>query len=474
MQADISRPTFDAAKHFTSVMHQQGRVQLDADHNEQAAILLHQLRTVIADLLGPAAMPVGAAGFQIKSVIKDNKVVDLLISPGRGYVDGILVENEVGVASYDTTWSKYSNQPDGHLDLTDGDRLPDNLVLGVYLRVWERLITYVQDPLIREVALGDPGPDTAARAKVIWQVAVQPFDGDPGAPFDAALHARFDEFDPRPGLLAARAKRPLDSDKDPCHLPPEAKFRGPENQLYRVEVHSGGPAWPVGAGGHEENLRGATFKWSRENASVVLPIRSIKGDKVFLTSLGRDNKLGLEVGDWVEVTDDAVASRVVDDRPLAVEPQPARPLRRVETIDYEGRSVTLSGDSEDDDCGRDPELHPLLRRWDHASPTIYESRRFDVASDGALPLIEGQWISLEDGVEVRFDSPEDGEAGTYRGGNFWTVPARTVTGDVEWPKDQNGPASRPAAGVRYHYAPLAVVLVNGDVNDHRETFDPVV
>ena len=471
MQADISRTTFDAAKHFASVMHQQGRVQLDADHNEQAAILLHQLRTVIADLLGPAAMPVDAAGFQIASVIKDNKVVDLLISPGRGYVDGILVENEVGVANDDTTWSKYSNQPDGHLDLTDGDRLPDNLPFGVYLRVWERLITYVQDPLIREVALGDPGPDTAARAKVIWQVAVQPFDGDPGAEFDAALRARLDEFDPRPGLLAARAKRPLDSDKDPCHLPPEAKFRGPENQLYRVEVHSNGPAWPVGAAGHNEDLLGATFKWYRD--PVVLPIRSMKGDKVFLTSLGRDNKLGLEVGDWVEVSDDAAASRVADDRPLADDPHPAPALRQVTAIDYEGRWVTLSGDVEDD-CGRHPDLHPLLRRWDHVSPTIYESRRFDVAADGALPLIEGQWISLEDGIEIRFDSPEAGDAGTYRGGSFWTIPARTVTGDVEWPKDQDGPVSKRAAGVRYHYAPLAVVAVDGGVVDHRETFEPVV
>jgi hypothetical protein len=88
-------------------------------------------------------------------------------------------------------------------------------------------------------------------------------------------------------------------------------------------------------------------------------------------------------------------------------------------------------------------------------------------------LIEGQWISLEDGVEVRFDSPETGDAGTYRGGNFWTIPARTVTGDVEWPHDQSGPVSRPAAGVLYHYAPLAVVAVNGDVVDHRNTFEPV-
>ena len=471
MQADISRQTFDPAKHFAAVVHQQGRVQLDADHNEQAAILLHHLRTAVADILGPAAMPIGAAGFAIESVMKDNKVIDLLISPGRGYVDGILVENGVGQVADKKSWAKYSTQPDGYLDLTDADALP-TVIFGAYLRVWERLITHVQDPQIREIALGDHGPDTAARTKTIWQVAALLLDRDPGTKFGEVLQDALNELDPRPGLLAARAKRPLDSDKDPCNLPPEAKFRGPENQLYRVEVHSGGPAWPTGSV-TGETIRGATFKWSRDNACVAQSIRSMQGDTVFLASLGRDSKLSLEVGDWVEVSDDAVASRVADDRPLAVEAQPAPALRQVTAIDYEGRSVTLSGDS-DGDAGRDPALHPLLRRWDHSSPSVYESRQYKCAADGALPLIEGEWIALEDGVEVRFDSPNPGQPGTYRSGNHWVIPARTVTGDVEWPVDQQGPVSRPAAGVRYHYAPLAIVLTDGTCNEHRQIFAPIV
>ena len=53
MKADLSRQTFDPFKRFTRVLTQQGRVQLDADWNEQAAILLHQLRTLAADLIGP-------------------------------------------------------------------------------------------------------------------------------------------------------------------------------------------------------------------------------------------------------------------------------------------------------------------------------------------------------------------------------------------------------------------------------------
>ena len=41
MKGDFTRNTFDPDKHFLRVLMQQGRVQLDSDWNEQAAILLH-------------------------------------------------------------------------------------------------------------------------------------------------------------------------------------------------------------------------------------------------------------------------------------------------------------------------------------------------------------------------------------------------------------------------------------------------
>ncbi len=447
MYADISRPTFDATKHFAALLFQQGRLPLDADLNEQTVLLLHQLRTMMADLVGPAAMPVDAAGFQITPVATNSKLTNLTISAGRAYVDGILVENEAAV--------NYTVQPDGYLDPENpADAVPDSAPFAVYLRVWERLITALQDPMIREIALGDPGPDTAARAKTVWQVALWPVDPGGGAPatqFNTALS----KFNAAPGLLAAQARRPLDYDKDPCHTPPEAKFRGPENQLYRVEIHSGGPAWDPDAKVQDDQPRGATFKWSRENGSVALPIRSIKGTKVFLGSLGRDGKLGLEVGDWVEVSDDAAASRIADDR-ILTEAKWARPLRQIASIDYEGRAVTLS-DAIPDATGSQSALHPMLRRWDHTSPTSYDSDRLTMESDGALPLIEGKWITLEDGVQVQFKSPQqDGPVG-YRSGNYWMIPARTVTGDVEWPQGPTGPLFEPPRGVRYHYALLATV-----------------
>ena len=46
----------------------------------------------------------------------------------------------------------------------------------VYLDVWERHLTSLDDEDIRESALG--GPDTATRTKIVWQAKLQVLDGN--------------------------------------------------------------------------------------------------------------------------------------------------------------------------------------------------------------------------------------------------------------------------------------------------------
>ena len=116
MKGDFTRDTFDPGKHFSRVLMQQGRVQLDADWNEQTAILLYYLRTLAKDILGPHAGPADATGFEIitkntdqldakLAVIEPDETLrkalkdaiaqgNALIGPGRYYVDGVLVESE--------------------------------------------------------------------------------------------------------------------------------------------------------------------------------------------------------------------------------------------------------------------------------------------------------------------------------------------------------------------------------------------
>ena len=94
MKADFTRDTFNPANHFSRVLWQQGRVTLDADHNEQASVLLHYLRRLARDLIGPHAAPSEEGGF-VLSPTKDNN--DINLSAGSYYVEGILVRQRAGL-----------------------------------------------------------------------------------------------------------------------------------------------------------------------------------------------------------------------------------------------------------------------------------------------------------------------------------------------------------------------------------------
>ena len=90
MHADLSRLTFRPERHYSAVVAQQGRVQLDADANEQTAIQLYQARTLAADLIGRHGGPRDAAGFRIEYVGGKHDIDTLYIHGGRYYVDGTM------------------------------------------------------------------------------------------------------------------------------------------------------------------------------------------------------------------------------------------------------------------------------------------------------------------------------------------------------------------------------------------------
>jgi hypothetical protein len=240
-----------------------------------------------------------------------------------------------------------------------------------------------------------------------------------------------------------------------CNIQPEAQYRGPENQLYRVEIQRGGIAWD-GATDSEKpagNAKtAATFKWSRDNSSISYQIRSLQGDTVALADLGRDASRGLQVDDWVEI--------VADD--LALRGQPG-PLRRVKSINPDELTITLSV-AADQSYTQDSTLHPVLRRWDQ--------RRSDGETADNVMLVregggeDGNWIDLEDGVQIQFPRNIDASVNRrYRAGDYWLIPARVATGDVLWPKELQGtkPVARalPPNGVEHHYAPIAVISNDG-------------
>ena len=104
MKGDFSRITFEPLKHFSRVLMQQGRVQLDSDWNEQVGILLHYIRSLAAHLIGPHGGPAEDLGFEIQP----NDTNYFTIGPGYYYVDGILCENDI--LKDEKSWFVYLNK----------------------------------------------------------------------------------------------------------------------------------------------------------------------------------------------------------------------------------------------------------------------------------------------------------------------------------------------------------------------------
>lgn len=463
MKGDFSRNTFDPAEDYTRVLMQQGRVLLDADWNEQAALFLHYMRTFIMDLIGPYGGPGYVAknghvtcekcGFEINS----NGSNDLTIGIGSYYVNGIRCQNVNDKLSY-LTQAQFPNAPP----------LPGKPFL-VYLDVWERHITCLQDENIREVALN--GPDTTTRAQIVCQVKVT--GEGPGNTFPTVakdVHENWEEWVKlwqsldRATLKAQTGQDAIDY-TDPCLALPEAGYRGNENQLYRVEIHYDGDE--------------PTFKWSRDNGSIVFPIDA-EVEKSFLSAdeinvkvktLGRDDRTRLRKGDWVEFVDDDYVLK-----------ETAEPLWQVKDIDEYSRQVTLTRNPTP--LANDTQSilqHPILRRWDQkgsTSPTV------PALVDGTVPIIfenaedngkqKTKWMLLENGISIQFqtEASSPSQAKQFRTGDYWLIPARVATGDVIWPKDKNGqPDALLPEGVEHHYAPLAIFKPDeSDPTDCRRRF----
>lgn len=455
MQGDFSRDSFDALRGFTRVLCQQGRLALDADWNEMQAIQLHLLRTLAKDLIGHH----GGRGFTVSSVSNDG---NFTISPGHYYVDGFLCENDSDAVSYAGT-GKVVPQPYWPWEAEDELRKGDYLV---YLDVWEQHLAWPQTdgkpeldrrtpPTLREPAL--EGLDTASRARVVWQVRL--INGEDlkdivSGANPAMPDAKSEEFrrwiadqwselfvswlqPPARGRLSAMTDAPTSAAPlSPCAVAPEARYRGAENQLYRVEIHRGG--W----------VGDATFKWSRENGSALLPVAKISGSELQLAAWWRDDRFGLTEGDWVEVFDDHDSLR-----------RRARPLCRVKATDRDTLTVVLD---------EPPELttahaarHPVLRRWD---------QRLDgKAKSEGVPIDEETTTGhvLEAGIRLKFKTPgQGGQPNRYRTGDYWLIPARASLMDIVWPRTDNGkPEALAPHGVLHHYAPLAAIYLDGQVQD---------
>jgi hypothetical protein len=395
MKGDFSRIRFNSARLYTAVLKQQGRVDLDSDANEQCAIDVTLRQTTNADIIGPCGGPINGAGFAI-SIDGD----DIWISAGRYYVAGILVE-----IPYRVHYNRqpYLFDPAQHSKdlLEDLIQAGEGASLQFQLEVWQRMATALDDPCLLEPALNQA--DTTTRLQTIWRVV------------GTILQSRLSSFGAHTGQMGAST--PGEGSGCGCQPIPAAGYQGMENQLYRVEIHQPG------------DLTTATFKWSRENGSVVTQVTDVNGPTVTVSTLGPDANLGFQPGQWVELSDDTNQFAV---------PAPNQPgtLYQIFSIDHTALQVTMTIPV----TGLHKNRNARMRRWDQSGAS---------ATASAIPVSSSP-VPLENGIQVNFSK------GQFQSGDYWTIPARTANGSIDWPPcGSDGKHFQTSSYIAVNQAPLA-------------------
>lgn len=439
MPADVSRIRFDPLRDFAGVLLQQGRVLLDADFNEHVALLDRRLRAEASDVASFGPDPDRAGVAWVPRQTPDAFRItasggSITIGRGRMYVDGLLADNHGGDR---TGFDPLLSERTGTADTPYGDQpywptpdpLPEEGRHLAYLDVWQRELTHIEDPSLTEIAVG---VDATARWQTAWQVRLMPAEGINSCNFDDDELEEWSELiRPSSGRLSTH-EIAVPPSEDPCELPPEAGYRGLENQTYRVEIHGGG--------GPDE----ATFKWSRENASVAMAVVEMVSPTVLrLATVGRDDVLRVSTGDWVEIID--------DNYELGGAPGEMRQV----TVDDAERTITfnpaLPADLQPADAADAAARHLRVRRWD---------------SDGlvTVPASDAAQEGIEFGIAVSF-AAETG--GRFRTGDYWVFAARTADGSFEQL------VAAPPRGVHHHYARLAIVDLPDDATSCRRLWPPL-
>jgi len=461
MSFDNSRFPFDPTKNYSGVVMEQGRVQLDSDWNEWLAELARRTQAGTLDILGRAVYPATTPfAFQITATTDGSGTNHVSIGPGRMYVDGLLAENHgpSGSAQWDPALAELSgssqppgSSPTGTTDYTAQPNLP-NAVLPAgngpflaYLDVWTRPITYLEDPNLIDPAVN---VDTTGRLKTIWQVKLAPV---PSGSTCASTPW------PGPSLGQLTTGYVGSTPSGPCCLTNNTGYTGMENQFYRVEIHQ--PGTPAAGNAYPAPAGAATFKWSRDNASVetgvtgILAVTNVLGNpatQLAVLSLGRDQVLGFAPGNWIEILDDD----------LELNGQPGE-LHQIDSVDFAAKTITLvdtlvtaANFPVDANNQTLPQRHTRIVRWDQ-SAKIFKSDNtlwVDLGAAGATGDIPvpppGTTLILESGITVTFGP---NAATAFNTANFWTF--------AERPSDSQFDVltNAPPRGIHHHYAPLSVV-----------------
>jgi Family of unknown function (DUF6519) len=259
MKGDFSNWRDERRHNFAGVLHQQGRVLLDADWNAQTEITNDWQDIAAQDIIGAgvAAVPGNQPkGFKITGASHTSGAneVQVDVNPGRVWADGLLAQllgepdpDSVTPVSRTATYLQAPIQDPPF----DGSSIAADVRDAVILEVWREEINGFQIPdLLIEPALG--GPDTTERVNTAFGFRLMRLgDGDT---CENIIDRLKDDFAGKGKLKVSL--QPDSPGSGDCPLPAGGGYTGFEHNLYRVEiadVDSGPPQ----------------FKWSQYSGGLI-------------------------------------------------------------------------------------------------------------------------------------------------------------------------------------------------------------
>lgn len=373
-----------------------------------------------------------AATYRLGPVqIEADLAADLVIMGGDGTAEGAGRFYSEGVTATKERHETYTLQrdlPEPDLSALAPLAAGSTRIDWAYLDLWERPLTYIEKPALREPAL--EGLDTGTRTQLVAQVRLMA--GQPVAlPAEPAPPAAAFAALPRLGKGTLTTKDTPAATLDPCADPCEPAVGGPylgeENRLFRVEVHKAGDIGAAGAAGT------AMFKWSRDNGAVASAL--IDEAASGATSALVEKPELFVIGDLIEISDDLIELATGPAEDTLTHREHARgEIRRIMAIDLPARRVSW-----DNPGAPVPALHEPLAR---AMRLVYHAKI--TKWDGVDWVVSGD-IALADGVTVEFGGRD------LIPGDYWLFTTRTIDHSVE------RLIEAPPRGVRHAYYLLAAL-----------------
>ncbi|MFX0205560.1 MAG: DUF6519 domain-containing protein [Candidatus Hodarchaeota archaeon] len=251
MRGDFTRWRFDKKHNFNGVLHQQGKVLLDSDWNDQVNITMNWQDQLGDDVIGldVVAIPISSYdGFKVTSVEEINEEeIKIQVNPGRAWINGVLVylEHPEDIISFPAKGVKRIATP-----LFGQDPISDYNRAVILLEVWrEELNAFQETNLLLEPALG--GIDTTERVLNSFAFKFHKLTNEEkcGDIKDIIKNYK-DELDGRGRLTVKLA------DVSVWPYVVEGSYSALEHRLYRIEIA-------------KTNRSGNWFKWSQNNGKLV-------------------------------------------------------------------------------------------------------------------------------------------------------------------------------------------------------------